>query len=47
MFSFIFMSFFIVEALNGMGMHRVDIPESILLKQMKVICLLCFYHSAG
>ncbi len=31
------MSFFIVEALSGMGMHRVDIPESILLKQMKVV----------
>ncbi|KAL5332222.1 hypothetical protein BJX70DRAFT_393145 [Aspergillus crustosus] len=34
--SFVFMGFFIVEALNGMGMHLVDIPKPILLKQMKV-----------
>ncbi|BCS27547.1 uncharacterized protein APUU_60595S [Aspergillus puulaauensis] len=46
-FSFIFMSFFIVEALNGMGMHRVDIPESILLKQMKAFWItIPFYNAA-
>jgi hypothetical protein len=30
------MSSFLVEALNCMGMHLVDIPTPILLKQMKV-----------
>ncbi|KAL2845242.1 hypothetical protein BJY01DRAFT_247830 [Aspergillus pseudoustus] len=45
--SFVFMSFFIVEALNGMGMHLVDIPEPILLKQMKAFWLtIPFYNAA-
>jgi hypothetical protein len=35
-FSYVFMAFYIVEALNGMGMHSADIPPHILLKQMKV-----------
>ena len=30
------MGFYIVEALNGMGMHGAVIPPSILEKQMKV-----------
>lgn len=35
-FSFVFMALFIVEALNGVGMHGVDIPPPVLIKQMKV-----------
>lgn len=35
-FSYVFMAFYIIEALNGMGMHGADIPPPILLKQMKV-----------
>lgn len=30
------MGFFIMEALNGIGMHGADIPPEILFKQMKV-----------
>lgn len=30
------MGFFIVESLNGMGMHGADIPPPVMLKQMKV-----------
>ncbi|KAL4951531.1 hypothetical protein BDW69DRAFT_201403 [Aspergillus filifer] len=41
MLSLIFMSFFIVEALNGMGMHLVDIPKPIYNEQMKDAGLLC------
>ncbi|KAL4788453.1 hypothetical protein BJX76DRAFT_365745 [Aspergillus varians] len=45
--SFIFMSFFIVESLNGMGMHLVDIPPPILLKQMKAFWItIPFYNAA-
>ncbi|KAL4759500.1 uncharacterized protein BDW70DRAFT_161601 [Aspergillus foveolatus] len=45
--SFFFMSSFIVEALNGMGMHLVDIPTPILLKQMKAFWLsIPFYNAA-
>ena len=35
-FSFVFMGLFIVEAVNGMGMHGAAIPTHILVKQMKV-----------
>ncbi|KAL2863497.1 uncharacterized protein BJX67DRAFT_260617 [Aspergillus lucknowensis] len=46
-FSFVFMSFFIVEALNGMGMHFDDIPKPILLKQMKAFWItIPFYNAA-
>lgn len=34
--SFVFMALFIVEALNGVGMHGADIPPPVMLKQMKV-----------
>ncbi|KAL4870206.1 hypothetical protein BDV12DRAFT_166386 [Aspergillus spectabilis] len=45
--SFVFMSFFIVEALNGMGMHIVDIPTPILLKQMRAFWItIPFYNAA-
>ncbi|KAL4737606.1 hypothetical protein BDV11DRAFT_216601 [Aspergillus similis] len=45
--SVVFMSFFIVEALNGMGMHLVDIPTPILLNQMKAFWLsIPFYNAA-
>ncbi|KAL4991621.1 hypothetical protein BDW68DRAFT_198392 [Aspergillus falconensis] len=45
--SFVFMSFFIVEALNGMGMHLVDIPAPILLQQMKAFWIsIPFYNAA-
>ncbi|KAL4812801.1 hypothetical protein BDW67DRAFT_193222 [Aspergillus spinulosporus] len=45
--SFVFMSFLLVEALNGMGMHLVDIPAPILLKQMKAFWLsIPFYNAA-
>ena len=30
------MALFIVEALNGVGMHGADIPPPVMLKQMKV-----------
>ncbi|KAL4996310.1 hypothetical protein BDV10DRAFT_187258 [Aspergillus recurvatus] len=47
MLSFVFMSFFIVEALNGMGMHLVDIPAPILLQQMKAFWIsIPFYNAA-
>ncbi|KAL4745170.1 hypothetical protein BDW72DRAFT_198908 [Aspergillus terricola var. indicus] len=45
--SFVFMSFFIVEALNGMGMHLVDIPTPILLNQMKAFWLSIPFHNAA
>lgn len=35
------MGFFINESLNGMGMHHIDIPKTIYLKQMKVVDLPC------
>ncbi|KAL4903494.1 hypothetical protein BDW74DRAFT_168999 [Aspergillus multicolor] len=45
--SFVFMSFFIVESLNGMGMHLVDIPKPILLKQMRAFWIsIPFYNAA-
>ncbi|RDW93166.1 uncharacterized protein DSM5745_00488 [Aspergillus mulundensis] len=45
--SFVFMSFFIVESLNGMGMHLVDIPKPILLEQMKAFWIsIPFYNAA-
>ena len=34
--SYVFMGLFVVEAMNGMGMHEAHIPPSVLLKQMKV-----------
>ncbi|KAL4771718.1 hypothetical protein BDW60DRAFT_207783 [Aspergillus nidulans var. acristatus] len=41
------MSSFLVEALNCMGMHLVDIPTPILLKQMKAFWLsIPFYNAA-
>ncbi|KAL4793361.1 hypothetical protein BDV19DRAFT_380158 [Aspergillus venezuelensis] len=45
--SFIFMSSFILEALNGMGMHLVDIPKPIYNEQMKAFWLtIPFYNAA-
>ncbi|KAL4974400.1 hypothetical protein BDW66DRAFT_161313 [Aspergillus desertorum] len=45
--SFVFLFFFIVEALNGMGMHLVDIPAPILLQQMKAFWIsIPFYNAA-
>ncbi|KKK15951.1 hypothetical protein ARAM_002791 [Aspergillus rambellii] len=45
--SFTFMSFYIVEALNGMGMHRADLPTPILFKQMKFFWIsIPFYNAA-
>lgn len=35
--SYVFMSLDIVEAVSGMGMHFVDIPPHIFIRQMKVI----------
>ncbi|KAB8068775.1 integral membrane protein [Aspergillus leporis] len=46
-FSYVFMAFYIVEALNGMGMHSADIPPHILLKQMKAFWItIPFYNAA-
>ncbi|KAF7588534.1 hypothetical protein BBP40_005523 [Aspergillus hancockii] len=46
-FSYVFMVFYIVEALNGMGMHGADIPPPILLKQMKAFWItIPFYNAA-
>ncbi|KAL4886330.1 hypothetical protein BJY04DRAFT_213857 [Aspergillus karnatakaensis] len=47
LFSFVFMAFFIGEALNGMGMHLVDIPTPILIEQMKAFWItIPFYNAA-
>ncbi|KAL4915612.1 hypothetical protein BDW62DRAFT_122470 [Aspergillus aurantiobrunneus] len=46
-FSFIFMSFFIVEAFNGMGMHLADILTPILLKQMKAFWITIPFYNAS
>lgn len=46
-FSYVFMGFFIVESLNGMGMHGADIPPPVMLKQMKAFWLtIPFYNAA-
>ncbi|EIT83338.1 integral membrane protein [Aspergillus flavus] len=46
-FSYVFMAFYIIEALNGMGMHGADIPPPILLKQMKAFWItIPFYNAA-
>ncbi|PLB43139.1 integral membrane protein [Aspergillus steynii IBT 23096] len=45
--SFVFMGLFIVEALNGVGMHAVDIPPPVMLKQMKAFWVtIPFYNAA-
>lgn len=36
MFSFIFMALFVIESINGMGMHQVDIPRRVQKEQLKV-----------
>ena len=43
--SFVFMGLFIVEAMNGMGMHETHIPPSVLLNQMKASWLMILYAS--
>ncbi|KAE8145951.1 integral membrane protein [Aspergillus avenaceus] len=46
-FSYVFMAFFIVEAMNGMGMHGAEIPASVLVKQMKAFWItIPFYNAA-
>ncbi|THC95577.1 hypothetical protein EYZ11_004949 [Aspergillus tanneri] len=46
-FSYVFMALFIVEALNGVGMHGADIPPHILIKQMKAFWVtIPFYNAA-
>ncbi|OJJ48464.1 hypothetical protein ASPZODRAFT_130497 [Penicilliopsis zonata CBS 506.65] len=45
--SFIFMGFFIVEAISGMGMHEAEIPPHILTRQMKAFWItIPFYNAA-
>ncbi|KAB8234665.1 hypothetical protein ETB97_004109 [Aspergillus alliaceus] len=46
-FSFVFMAFFLIEAMNGMGMHGADIPPPVLLRQMKAFWItIPFYNAA-
>ncbi|KAL4801581.1 hypothetical protein BDV18DRAFT_148918 [Aspergillus unguis] len=45
--SYVFMAFFVVEALNGIGMHYVDIPSDIYINQMKAFWVtIPFYNAA-
>ncbi|KAF9885629.1 hypothetical protein FE257_012720 [Aspergillus nanangensis] len=47
LFSYVFMAFFIVEALNGIGVHGAEIPPHILIKQMKAFWLTIPFYNAG
>lgn len=44
MFSFIFMSFFIVEAVHGIGMHQTNLPQRVSREQLKVSRLALIIH---
>ncbi|KAE8375925.1 hypothetical protein BDV26DRAFT_266899 [Aspergillus bertholletiae] len=46
-FSYVFMAFYIMEAMNGMGMHGADIPPHILIKQMKAFWITIPFYNAG